>query len=136
MALTSANPDELLDGLKFDAQGLISAIVIDDATGSPLMFAFMNREALAKTIATGQMHYWSRSRGKLWLKGETSGHTQEVKEVRIDCDADALVFRVEQHGGACHTGYYSCFYRKLGDAGWVEEGVEKVFDPDEVYGSS
>ena len=135
MALTSANPDEIIDALKFDDKGLISAIVIDDATGSPLMFAFMNKEALAKTIETEKMHYWSRSRSKLWLKGESSGHTQDVKEMRIDCDADALTFRVIQHGGACHTGYYSCFYRKLGPQGWVEEGVEKVFDPDAVYGS-
>jgi phosphoribosyl-AMP cyclohydrolase len=78
------------------------------------------------------MHYWSRSRQKLWLKGETSGHTQAVKEVRVDCDADAFVFKIEQVGGACHTGYYSCFYRRLDPAGWTEEG-RKVFDPDKVY---
>ncbi len=133
MPLTESNLDELLDGLKFDEKGLLGAIVVDAATDKPLMFAFLNREALRLTIETGKMHYWSRSRSKLWLKGETSGHTQDVREVRVDCDGDALLFKVDQSGGACHTGFYSCFYRKLGTGGWVEEGVERVFDPDKVY---
>ena len=132
MPLTEVNLDELIDALKFDDNGFVSGIVMDDGD-RPLMFAFMNREALRLTLETGKMHYWSRSRGKLWLKGETSGHTQKVKEVRVDCDGDALLFKVEQKGGACHTGYYSCFFRKLGADGWTDEGVEKVFDPDEVY---
>ena len=133
MPLTECDIDEILNGLKFDDHELITAIVVDADGGFPLMCAFANREAVRKTLETGKMHYWSRSRQKLWLKGETSGHVQEVKEVRIDCDMDAILFKVSQKGGACHTGYYSCFYRKLGREGWVEEGVEKVFDPDEVY---
>ena len=135
MALTSADLGEVLGGIKFDDQGLAPAIVVDAATGQTLMFAFINREALRLTLETGKMHYWSRSRKKLWLKGETSGHTQAVQEVRIDCDQDALLFKVTQEGGACHTGYYSCFYRSLGEKGWEEHGVEKVFDPDKVYKS-
>jgi phosphoribosyl-AMP cyclohydrolase len=133
MPLTQTNLDSILDGIKYDAQGLVGVIVIDDKTGQPLMFAFSNRETIRRTLETGKMHYYSRSRQKIWVKGETSGHVQNVKEVRIDCDADAMLFRVEQTGGACHTGYYSCFYRKLGPDGWVEEG-QKVFNPDEVYG--
>ena len=132
MPLTQTNLDRLLDGIKFDAHGLTVAIIQDAATLEVIMCAFMNRDALHKTFETGQMHYWSRSREKLWLKGETSGHVQTVRSVRLDCDADALVFQVDQIGGACHTGYYSCFYRRLGPDGWEEQG-EKVFDPDKVY---
>ena len=133
MALTQANIDELLDGLKYDEQGFVTALVVDAAGGALLMTAKMNRQALRDTLQSGKMHYWSRSRAKQWLKGETSGHFQIVREVRIDCDGDALLFKVEQKGGACHTGYFSCFYRKLGPEGWVTEGVEKVFDPEAVY---
>lgn len=132
MALTETNLDALLDSVKFDANGLAGAIIQDAATHEVLMFAFLNREALRLTLETGKMHYWSRSRQKLWLKGETSGHIQTVREVRIDCDQDAFLFRVDQLGGACHTGYRSCFYRALEPAGWVESG-EKVFDPKAVY---
>jgi phosphoribosyl-AMP cyclohydrolase len=132
MALTGVDLDALLDGIKFDDKGLASAIVQDAATGEVVMFAFLNREALRLTFETGKMHYWSRSRQKLWLKGETSGHVQTVHEVRVDCDSDALVFKISQHGGACHTGFYSCFYRKLTEGGWVEQG-QKVFDPAKVY---
>lgn len=132
MALTDANLETLLDGVKFDDKGLVAAILVDAAGGEVLMCAFLNREALRLTLETGKMHYWSRSRQKLWLKGETSGHFQVVKDVRVDCDMDAFVFKIEQTGGACHTGYYSCFYRHLEQAGWVEEG-EKVFDPSKVY---
>lgn len=134
MALSSTETEELLQAVKFDANGLVSAVVLDAASSELLMFAFMNRESLRRTLESGRMHYWSRSRGELWLKGETSGHFQTVKEVRIDCDGDALAFKVDQAGGACHTGYYSCFYRKLGDSGWTEEGSRKVFDPKKVYG--
>jgi phosphoribosyl-AMP cyclohydrolase len=132
MALTQANLETLLDNLKYDEQGLAAAILQDAATGEVLMCAFLNREALRLTLETGRMHYWSRSRRKLWLKGETSGHFQEVREVRVDCDGDALLFKIDQTGGACHTGYYSCFYRRLDAPGWVEAG-NKVFDPEKVY---
>ena len=108
---------------------LVPAIVQDAESGEVLMLAYMNREALAKTLETGKAHFWSRSRKKLWLKGESSGHFQKVVEARIDCDQDAILLKVVQEGGACHTGYRSCFYRDL------EGNVvgEKVFDPEEVY---
>lgn len=123
-----------LDGLKFDANGLIPAIIQDHVTGQILMFAFMNKLSVEKTIETGKCHYWSRSRNKLWLKGETSGHTQDVKSIRTDCDKDVLLFSVEQHGAACHDGYESCFYREFAEDGddWKIVG-KKVFDPDTVY---
>ncbi len=108
--------DETLDlQLKFDAQGLIAAIVCDVADNAVLMFAYMNREAFDKTIATGIVHFWSRSRGQLWKKGETSGETFAVKELRVDCDQDALLVLVEPQGkgNACHTGRRSCFYRSV-----------------------
>jgi phosphoribosyl-AMP cyclohydrolase len=132
MPLTNADLESILNGIKFDDRGLVVAIAVDAASGAPLMCAFMDREALRRTIETGKMHYYSRSRKKLWLKGETSGHMQTVREIRVDCDADALVFKIEQAGGACHTGYYSCFFRRLGDEGWIEDG-RKAFDPDAVY---
>lgn len=132
-----------LDALRFTADGLVAAIVQqapDSATGAPggrvLMFAWMNREALERTLATGKMHYWSRSRSKLWFKGETSGHFQEVVSWHRDCDGDALLFAVRQTGGACHTGYESCFFQALdldGSALPVEE--EKRFEPGAVYGT-
>ncbi len=108
--------DETLDlQLKFDAQGLIAAIVCDVADNAVLMFAYMNREAFDKTVATGIVHFWSRSRGQLWKKGETSGETFAVKELRVDCDQDALLVLVEPQGkgNACHTGRRSCFYRSV-----------------------
>ena len=132
MSLTSANLEPLLDQVKFDDRGLASAIVLDAKTGQPLMFAFVNRESLKLTLETGKMHYWSRSRKEIWFKGGTSGHVQNVKEVFVDCDNDAFVFKVEQLGGACHTGNYSCFFRKLGPEGWIDLG-DKVFDPTKVY---
>ena len=98
---------------KFDSNGLLSAIVQDDAKGEVLMFAFMNEEALAKTQETGIAHFWSRSRGKLWMKGESSGHTLRVVAMLVDCDQDALVLKVEPAGPACHTGQRSCFYRAV-----------------------
>ncbi len=96
---------------KFDAAGLVAAIAQDAETGEVLMLAWMNAEALARTLKTGRATYWSRSRGEIWVKGETSGHTQEVVEVRVDCDQDAVLLKVRQAGGACHTGRESCFYR-------------------------
>jgi len=122
-----------LSVIKFDEKGLIPAVVQDARTGEVLMLAYMNRESLLRTLSTGRMTYWSRSRGKLWVKGERSGNFQLVREVRVDCDGDALLFKVEQVGAACHTGYRSCFYRKLEGERWKEEG-EKLFDPEAVYG--
>jgi phosphoribosyl-AMP cyclohydrolase len=117
-----------LDDLKYD-NGLIQAIAQDSNTKEVLMCAFMNREALKKTIETGIAHYWSRSRQSLWKKGESSGHTQNVVEIRIDCDMDAILLLVKQTGGACHTGFRSCFYRTIDG----KEVGEKVFDPEDVY---
>jgi len=106
------------------------AIAQDSKTGEVLMLAYMNDEALRLTRETGKAHYWSRSRGKLWKKGESSGHEQFVKDILIDCDEDTILLKVEQIGGACHTGYRSCFYRTI-DGDVVGE---KVFDPEEAYG--
>ncbi len=108
---------------------LVPAIAQDAKTGEVLMLAYMNQEALDRTVKTGKAHYWSRSRKKLWLKGESSGHVQTVTDIRIDCDEDAILLLVEQNGGACHMGYRSCFYRTLDG----EVVGEKVFEPDEVY---
>jgi phosphoribosyl-AMP cyclohydrolase len=132
---------DLEEGLKltpkFDVGGLLTAVAIDAASGEVLMVAHMNAEALARTIATGEAWYFSRSRGALWKKGETSGHTQRVLEMRVDCDQDAIVIKVEQSGGACHTGRRSCFYRTvpLGQAGAVALTFcqDRVFDPQAAY---
>jgi phosphoribosyl-AMP cyclohydrolase len=122
--------DEILSQLKFDDKGLLTAIAQDYQTNEILMVAFMNREALQKTVETGKAHYFSRSRGKLWLKGESSGHIQVVRGMCIDCDADAVLMKIEQlGGGACHTGYRSCFYRSI-DGSVIGE---KVFNPEDVY---
>lgn len=124
-----------LDEVRFDEQGLIPAIAQDHQTGRVLMVAWMNREALSLTAQEKRGIYWSRSRGKLWRKGEESGHVQEVKEIRLDCDGDVINLQVEQLGGiACHTGRESCFYRRLDGEGWtVVDAVKK--DPNEIYGS-
>ena len=122
---------------KFDADGLVTCVATDATSGEVLMVAHMNAEALARTIASGEAWYYSRSRRALWKKGETSGHVQRVVEMRIDCDQDAVVIKVEQAGGACHTGRRSCFYRavSIGKAGAVklEFRDERVFDPKAVY---
>ncbi len=122
---------------KFDADGLVACVATDAASGDVLMVAHMNAEALAKTVATGEAWYFSRSRGTLWKKGETSGHTQRVVEMRIDCDQDAVWIKVEQVVAACHSGRRSCFYRAvpLGKAGAakLEFRDEKVFDPKAAY---
>ena len=121
-----------LDFTKLD--GLVPAIAQDWKTGEVLMVAFMNPESWELTLSTGVMHYWSRSRGKLWKKGESSGNVQEVEELRIDCDADCVLARVRQIGdAACHTGYRSCFYRVVEKGEERVDGV-KVFDPESVYG--
>jgi len=114
--------------------GLIPAIAQDAATGEILMMAYMNEEALKMTLTAGEVHYWSRSRQELWHKGATSGHVQKVKEVRLDCDGDVILVKVEQVGGAaCHTGYRSCFHYRWSGRAFELEG-EPVFDPKEVYG--
>ena len=119
---------------KFNSDGLIPAIVQDARTKRVLMMAWMNDTSIAKTAETGLMHYWSRSRRKLWLKGETSGHTQRVVRWFKDCDADTLLFEVEQTGGACHTGYESCFFQPLNrDGSPAEIAEEKIFDPEKTY---
>ncbi len=119
------------------AHGLIAAIAQDSGTGEVLMLAWMNEEAWQATLATGEAHYWSRSRQKLWHKGESSGNVQKVKALRLDCDADAVVLEVEQMGGAaCHTGRRSCFYRRLSPGGvGVEICSPQLFDPEKVYRS-
>ena len=122
-----------LDLVKFDADGLVPAIAQDAASGEVLMMAYMNREALEKTLATGKAHYYSRSRRKLWLKGESSGHLQTVEGLFIDCDGDTVLMKVNQKVAACHTGHYSCFYRRLEKDGVVEVS-EKIFDEGETYG--
>ena len=126
--------NNFIAGLKFDGNGLIPAVIQDYKNGEVLMVAYMNALAVKKTIETKRAHFYSRSRKKLWLKGESSGHVQKVKEIRFDCDADCLLIKVEQIGGACHTGYRSCFYRKLKDRkGNITVSGRKVFDPDKVY---
>lgn len=123
-----------ISNLKFDESGLIPAVIQDYKNNEVLMVAFMNGEAIRKTLSTGKAHFYSRSRKKLWLKGETSGHIQKVKEIRFDCDADCILVKVQQIGGACHTGYRSCFYRKLKDKkGNIRVSGKKIFNPEKVY---
>ena len=125
--------DPILDAATFDADGLVAAVAQDHATGDVLMLAYMNRDTLRQTLETGVMTYWSRSRQKVWVKGETSGNVQRVRSAAIDCDGDALLFRIEQVGdAACHTGHRSCFYRRIEDGQLVVDG-EPVFDADAVY---
>ncbi len=122
-----------LEKINWPEDGLVPAIAQDATTGRVLMVAWMDREALKRTVETGEAIYWSRSRRKLWHKGEESGHTQKVKEIRIDCDADVILLQVEQQGGiACHTGRASCFFSKLDDGRWTEtDAVLK--NPDDIY---
>lgn len=119
----------------FEKQGgLIPAIIQDFETGVVLMLGYMNREAWLKTLESGNATFWSRSRNKLWIKGESSGHVQLVKGIYLDCDSDTVLLKVEQVGGAaCHTGYQSCFYREITKNGEVKISGEKVFNPEEVY---
>jgi len=123
------------DKLKFDANGLIPAIIQEQKTGRVLMFAWMNRASLESTIATGKTHFWSRSRQKFWMKGETSGHTQGVKEISFDCDGDTLLIQVEQIGAACHEGYKSCFYRAVDvDGNHIKITEPQLETPEQMYG--
>jgi len=139
-AMNTANPgnpgspdDAWLDQVSWDADGLVPAIAQEASGGRILMVAWMNREALAETVATGRAVYWSRSRGRLWRKGEESGHVQTVRELRLDCDGDVVLLKVDQQGGiACHTGRHSCFFRRFENGRW--EVVEPVLkDPESIY---
>jgi len=124
-----------LDDLKYDADGLIPAIIQDADTHEVLMMAYMNRNSLADSAKTGKTHFWSRSRQKYWMKGETSGHTQEIQEIAIDCDADTLLIKVKQNGAACHKGYKSCFYRRYEPDGEWKVVAQRLFDPRDIYGT-
>lgn len=123
-----------VDDVRFDDQGLVPAVICDHETNEVLMLGYMNAEALRQTVETGQVTFFSRSRQTLWVKGETSGHVQEVRWIRLDCDGDALLVGVEQVVAACHLGYWSCFFRELRNGAW-EVIAERVFDPDETYKS-
>jgi len=124
---------EFLDKIKYNSQGLVPAIIQEEKTGKVLMLGWMNREAIEKTLSTKKVHFWSRSRKKMWLKGETSGHYQLLKEIYIDCDEDTLLFKVEQIKGACHKGFKTCFFRRVEPGGKLKIIEEKVFEPGEVY---
>ncbi len=123
------------DQLKFDANGLIPAIIQEQSSGRVLMMAWMNRASLEETLRTGKTHFWSRSRQKFWMKGESSGHVQSVKDVAFDCDGDTLLIQVEQAGAACHVGYQSCFYRSVEGQGSGFRITEKQLQtPEQIYG--
>ena len=125
---------EILDQLKFDEKGLITAVVQDANNNQVLMVAYMNREAVQKTLTGDFACFWSRSRQNFWVKGQTSGHTQTIKSIAIDCDGDSLLVKVEQKGGACHMGYRSCFFREVIQMGEQTNVIgQKIFDPDQVY---
>lgn len=114
--------------------GLLPVIIQDFHSGKVLMLGFMNQEALEKTYQTGKVFFYSRTRGKLWMKGETSGHTLEVREILVDCDLDTLLIKVESKGPVCHEGYLSCFYRKINEEGELEVIEKRLKDPEEIYG--
>ena len=125
----------IFEHIKFQEGGLIPAIIVDDASGAVLTLCYMNREALEKTLATGEVHVYRRSRKQLMKKGATSGHTQAVREVFIDCDGNSLLIRAEQKVGACAAGYFTCYYRRYDPkTGGTETIEEKVFEPKDVYG--
>jgi len=125
--------DDLLNNLKYDAHGLVPAIIQDHVSGDVLMMAWMNHQSVQLTLETGKTHFFSRSRNKLWLKGESSGHLQHVKSIRVDCDADVLLISVEQVGVACHEGYRSCFFREYDRSTTWKIVGERLIDPAEVY---
>ncbi len=125
--------NQLIDAIVFDADGLVPAVAQQHDTGEVLMLAWMNRAAVAETLATGRVCYWSRSRRALWRKGERSGHVQRLVELRLDCDGDTLLVRVEQQGAACHTGQRSCFFRGVREGRLVSLS-EPLIDPETVYG--
>jgi len=123
---------ELISKLKFNEDGLVPAIVQESKSGRVLMMAWMNAQSIDRTISTGKTHFWSRSRKKFWMKGETSGHTQTVRRISLDCDGDTLLIEVEQEGAACHEGYRSCFFRSY-DGGKIVEIEKRIVDPEKVY---
>ncbi len=135
-ASSPADLSQFLDSLKWTKDGLIPGIVQEAESGEVLMMAWMDRPAVINTIETGQTHFYSRSRQASWHKGGTSGHVQHVVEIRVDCDADVLLIRARQIGGACHEGYRSCFSRTLKPDGTLERVLEPVFDPNTIYQSS
>jgi phosphoribosyl-AMP cyclohydrolase len=132
----STEPLPFADALKWNEEGLIPAIVQDAENGEVLMMAWMDEPSLRDTLATGQTHFYSRSRRSHWHKGGTSGHVQHVESISIDCDGDVLLIKARQVGGACHEGYRSCFFRRVGDGGKLEFTERPVFDAASVYGSS
>jgi phosphoribosyl-AMP cyclohydrolase len=134
-AATASQADAVLAALCFDANGLVPAIAQQHDTGEVLMMAWMNADAVRETLATGRVCYFSRSRGKLWRKGETSGQVQHLKELRVDCDGDTLLLLVQQDGVACHTGRRNCFFRAARDGGLVEIAAP-VVSPETLYGHS
>ena len=123
------------DKFKFNSDGLIPAIIQDNQDGRVLMLGWMNRSSLEATVATGKTHFWSRSRQKLWMKGETSGHLQTVRDIALDCDGDTLLIKVDQIGAACHEGYRSCFFRSLAEGGATDRVMEpRLQTPEEIDG--
>jgi len=125
---------DFYDKLKFDANGLIPAIIQEQKSGRVLMMAWMNRASLEKTVATGKTYFWSRSRQKFWMKGETSGHVQHVRDIALDCDGDTLLIQVEQVGAACHEGYQSCFFRSVEKDGKSVKITEAQLEtPEQIY---
>jgi phosphoribosyl-AMP cyclohydrolase len=140
LQISQTEAEKLADAIKYDDSGLVPAIAQDAQTGQNLMLAYMNHEAVVQTLLTGTAVYWSRSRQKLWCKGETSGHTQNIKSISLDCDADCILMQVEQIGGiACHTGRAHCYFRIAtvadGQAQWQEQG-EILKSNEEIYGKS
>jgi phosphoribosyl-AMP cyclohydrolase len=132
----STEPLDFFDALKWNDEGLIPAIVQDAENGEVLMMAWMDEPALKDTLATGQTHFFSRSRRSHWHKGATSGHVQHVESISIDCDGDVVLIKARQVGGACHEGYRSCFFRRLGETGILEIAARPVFDAASIYGSA
>ncbi len=129
------NPGDLLAAIKWNSDGLVPVIVQDHVSRDVLMMAWMDRSAVIATLATGQTHFYSRSRQAAWHKGGTSGHVQQVVELKLDCDGDTLLIIAQQVGGACHEGYHSCFFRSLGDTGLLQVTASKVFEAEAVYGT-
>ncbi len=132
--LEPEQPLPILNQIRWTAEGLVAAIVQDAESGTVLMMAWMDEPAVRATLATGQTHFYSRSRQAAWHKGGTSGHIQEVVSIHVDCDADVLLIRARQVGGACHEGYRSCFWRRVNDNGTLAVDAEPVFAADAVYG--
>ena len=124
---------KFIDKLKFNEDGLIPSVIQEESTGRVLMMAWMNKASLLSTIEKGQTHFWSRSRQKYWMKGESSGHTQQVKRISYDCDGDTLLIQVRQLGAACHEGYKSCFFRSVNESGDFDVTEERLVSPEEIY---